>query len=607
MKEWTLLGESLPDAMVWLDTSGVIIYANEHAARLWPTLNVVGRELFSLMSLKASALAKSRWSETEVGATLHTHAQPIDARETLYEWRMSRRPEGAIVLIRDLSDAFSELNARKEALRRLYEESPIMLHSIDREGKIVRVSDLWLEKLGYTREEVLGRTSLSFLTPESQKLARATLPNFMETGSCQDVPYQFIASNGEILDVLLSATSERDPQGGVSRSFAVLLDVTEYRRVHEKLDHQNSLLAAFFETIPDATVIADPERLIIKTNPAFTHHFGYTSEEALGQQTRLIYDTSESYESSGEERVQEVQASQVSYVQRYQRKNGEVFPAETTAAAIYDKSGAHLGYLGIIRDITQRLDMLATIEEQRDRLQETNERLQDKNEELSRFAFLASHDLREPLRKMTLYSELLEMELKGKLQETELMYLTYIKSSGVRLQKMIQDLLEYTRMEHEAELDAQSFDTDTLIQRALENMSEVPKILRLPKTNLSFEGHPILLPQVLTNLLNNAIKYCDPSRPLEVEILVEAQGEMLRLSVTDNGQGIDPIYHEKIFELFQRLHGKNISGTGIGLAMCEQIIHLHGGQLGVKSEKGAGATFWFNIPCTRSRHARHDD
>jgi two-component system, cell cycle sensor histidine kinase and response regulator CckA len=121
--------------------------------------------------------------------------------------------------------------------RQLYEQTPAMLHSIDGEGRLVGVSHAWLARLGYTREEVVGRRSTEFLTPESARYAReVVLPQYYETGECTDVPYQFVAKNGERVDVLLSATSERDENGMFVRSMAALIDVTEKNRLAERLD-----------------------------------------------------------------------------------------------------------------------------------------------------------------------------------------------------------------------------------------------------------------------------------------------------------------------------------------------------------------------------------
>jgi len=138
-----------------------------------------------------------------------------------------------------------ELRQSEERYRRLYNDTPVMLHSIDLDGRLVSVSNFWLESLGYERSEVLGRTTTDFLTPASRSYAtEVVLPEFFHTGACKDVPYQFVKKNGEIIDVILSAIAERDSNDNVIRSLAVMVDVTERKRLDEEIDRLNTDLAA---------------------------------------------------------------------------------------------------------------------------------------------------------------------------------------------------------------------------------------------------------------------------------------------------------------------------------------------------------------------------
>jgi len=138
-----------------------------------------------------------------------------------------------------------ELRQSEERYRRLYNDTPVMLHSIDHDGRLVSVSNYWLETLGYERDEVIGRASADFLTPASRSYAReVVLPAFFQTGCCKDVPYQFVRKNGEIIEVVLSAIAERDADGRIVRSLAVMVDVTERKRANEEIDRLHTDLAA---------------------------------------------------------------------------------------------------------------------------------------------------------------------------------------------------------------------------------------------------------------------------------------------------------------------------------------------------------------------------
>ena len=138
-----------------------------------------------------------------------------------------------------------ELRRSEERYRRLYNDTPVMLHSIDHEGRLVSVSNYWLETLGYTRDEVLGRKTSEFLTEASKRYAKeVVLPAFFQTGSCHEVAYQFVKKNGEVLDILLSAIAERNDEGEVIRSLAVMIDVTERKRAEKEIEKLNADLAA---------------------------------------------------------------------------------------------------------------------------------------------------------------------------------------------------------------------------------------------------------------------------------------------------------------------------------------------------------------------------
>ena len=188
-----------------------------------------------------------------------------------------------IGLTRPYDLLFRELKQSEMRYRHLYLDTPVMLHSIDREGRLVSVSNYWLDTLGYEKSEVLGRSITEFHTEASRRYAEeVVIPEFFRTGSCKEVPYQFVKKNGEILDVLLSAIAERNDEGKVVRSLAVMVDVTDRKRAEESLRESAEWYGTLFVEALDGICIADATTgLILDCNQAFARMVGYSSREEV--------------------------------------------------------------------------------------------------------------------------------------------------------------------------------------------------------------------------------------------------------------------------------------------------------------------------------------
>jgi light-regulated signal transduction histidine kinase (bacteriophytochrome) len=231
-------------------------------------------------------------------------------------------------------------------------------------------------------------------------------------------------------------------------------------------------------------------------------------------------------------------------------------------------------------------------------LDRTNVELQRSNKELENFAYIASHDLREPLRKIKSFIELFVEDYQDKLDTQGELYLSSIKNGAIRMQNLIQELLNYSHLGKE-ELNLESRDLKEILQQAFEDLSivieenqTVIKVGKLPK--LLVNGQQIC--RLFTNLIDNAIKFRSKIAP-EIQITAQKEGNEWLISVRDNGIGFDPKHRERIFELFQRLHSKDkYLGTGMGLAVCRKIAELHGGKIWVESELGKGSTFYLTLP-----------
>jgi hypothetical protein len=236
---------------------------------------------------------------------------------------------------------------------------------------------------------------------------------------------------------------------------------------------------------------------------------------------------------------------------------------------------------------------------QREQILKLNTVLRQSNEELERFAYVCSHDMQEPVRMMNSYAGLLQETSEGRLDEKGAKYLRFISDNARRMQKMIQDILTFSRIGRE-EIAVESVDSRAIVDEVLAEFVDVIEKKRarvtcgqLPVVRTA----PTLLRVLFQNLIGNALKFQDGSREPAVAIEAARNGAFWRFSVRDNGVGIDPSFHDQVFTIFKRYHRKeDYPGTGIGLSMCEKFVKLHGGDIGFASAPGSGSTFFFTLP-----------
>jgi signal transduction histidine kinase len=237
------------------------------------------------------------------------------------------------------------------------------------------------------------------------------------------------------------------------------------------------------------------------------------------------------------------------------------------------------------------------IQERTAALQEQAKELRRSNEQLEAFAYVASHDLQEPLRAIASYAQLLRIQLEGSTSEADV-YIGFVLEGVARMRELIKALLDYARLDV-VSINFRPTALDDVLTAALADLAatikeERAEVVRQPLPVLSIER--VQLGQVFSNLIANAIRYRRKDTPPRIEIDAEHHDDEWRFSVRDNGIGIDPKHHKRIFVIFQRLHGRDRPGTGIGLAVCKKIVESHGGRIWVESAPAAGATFFFTLP-----------
>lgn len=255
--------------------------------------------------------------------------------------------------------------------------------------------------------------------------------------------------------------------------------------------------------------------------------------------------------------------------------------------------------LSVFEQREAALNLLEDHVQSEQRLREANLQLAQANEDLSHFAFAASHDLQEPLRMVAMYSDLLVRRLKDQVDDTASNCVRFITENTSRMQQLLTDLLDYTRLIGDPEGPPVAVvDLNIAFGSALENCRAAIEECRATITSdplPSVRGYEPHFVELFQNLIGNALKYRS-EQPPRVRISAAAQEDCWRLAVADNGIGIEPEFHEKIFGVFKRLHGKDVPGTGIGLAICKRIVERYGGRIWVDSQREHGATFHFTLP-----------
>lgn len=374
--------DAMPDLMFLQDSQGVYLdfHALDTALLIVPPEEFLGKRMNETLPTGVVRIMKPAFdralSSGEPQVVEYTSDRTGETRHL--EARLVRCGEDRVLTIvrnvtaRKRSEA--ALLASESRHRFLYNNTPVMMHSIDREGRLVSVSDFWLAKMGYTREEVIGRKSVEFLTEASAQYARSTvLPSFMATGVCTEVPYQFVRKDGQIIEALLSAIAERDQDGSVLRSLAVVIDVTDRVRAQEAAFESDLRFESVAQGIGEGILITDLDRRITYANPRIAALCGYAAEELHGELDFQLLDFQEEADSENPVVGQRWASRSKSFESPIRHRDGSRFWALVSITPYRGTEGRVTGRIVAITDITQRVNAEMELRESEERFRQIAE------------------------------------------------------------------------------------------------------------------------------------------------------------------------------------------------------------------------------------------
>jgi PAS domain S-box-containing protein len=609
--------EAAPDAMVVVNPRGEIILLNVQAEKqfgyrrdelLGQKVTTIIPEGFAERLIADGTRTAAEALAQQIGAGIELSGRRKDGSKFPIEIMLSPldSAEGILVTaaIRDITERKNSerhLAQSEGRYRGLLEAAPDAMVVVNPRGEIVLLNVQAEKQFGYRRDELLGQKVTTIipegfaerLIADGTRTAAEALAQQIGTG----IELSGRRKDGSKFPIEIMLSPLKSAEGILVT--AAIRDITERKNAERHLAESEERFRLMVSGVKDyANLMLDQEGRVISWNEGAERIKGYRAEEIIGHHFSQFYPADEVRNG-----IPAWELEQATETGRFEgegwriRKDGSRFLANFVITALRDEKGQLRGFGKITRDITAR-------RKAEEHLMKTMTELKRSNDELEQFAYVASHDLQEPLRMVASYTELLAQRYEGRLDSDADEFIAFAVDGCHRMQGLIQDLLSYSRAGANGEALKEVSGEDAL-EKALRNLRAT---INESKAIVTHDSLPAILTnetqlvQVLQNLVGNAIKYRSTEAP-HVHVAATKNGNHEWIfSVRDNGLGIAPEYFERIFILFQRLHGqKEFEGTGIGLAVCKKIVERLGGRIWVESQPGKGSTFFFTLPAAEGK------
>jgi PAS domain S-box-containing protein len=533
----------------------------------------------------------------------------IDKEHLLSGWRESVRKTWLIVLgvllayggalgligflLHRRTVAEAALRLSEAHLRAIHDHADIGIIRADPFGRILVVNPAFAKMLGASPQDLVGLNVQDITHPDDQALSVDKLTE-MRQGRCSryclEKRYRRL-DNGATVWGRISVFTVNHDEVSPSLTFGMVEDITESKRNKETVEALLRRSQLLLSAVGEGILGLDASGRVAFVNPASEAILGYTGSEMIGKPShdlihrRHLDGTEHDVTTCPIHAVLSDGKSRQTSHDSFWRKDGAMVPVEYIATPLMSDTGIE-GAVIAFRDISRRFAAESEIKRS--------------NAELEQFAYAVSHDLQEPLRMVASYVQLLGRRYQGKLDKDADDFIGFAVDGAKRMQQMITDLLEYSRVQRKGNPMA-PVEMDQPLKAALQNLelaiTESKAEILVDSTMPKVVADSAQMSRLFQNLIGNAVKYRDPQRPLTIRIAASCRDSLCTFSISDNGIGIDPQYFERIFQVFQRLHARtDYPGTGIGLAICRKIVERHGGKIWLESTPGVGSTFFFTLP-----------